>query len=384
MQAINDIREKFRAADRSEDLSLLPSLIEEYAGDERKGVRDLCARAGKKITAVKNEEKRVAGMRLFENKAVTDYITTGFICGIDEAGRGPLAGPVAAGAVILPRDHDILYLNDSKKLSAEKRDELYDEIAKEALSWSVGLVTPERIDEINILQATYEAMRLAISKLDPQPEVTVNDAVRIPGVHLPQVPVIKGDAKCISVAAASIMAKVTRDRIMIEYDRLYPEYGFAGNKGYGSADHIEALRRFGPCPIHRRSFIGHFVDPSSQYKGCNLRALGTEKEDDAARYLSDKGITILEHSFRSKMGEIDLIGMDTDGTLVFIEVKYRGVESAGSAEEAVTSSKQHTISRVSDYYRYTHGIAENAKLRFDVIAIDKDGIRWIRNAFPYR
>ena len=363
---------------------MLPSLIEEYAGDERKGVRDLCARAGKKITAVKNEEKRVAGMRLFENKAVTDYITTGFICGIDEAGRGPLAGPVAAGAVILPRDHDILYLNDSKKLSAEKRDELYDEIAKEALSWSVGLVTPERIDEINILQATYEAMRLAISKLDPQPEVTVNDAVRIPGVHLPQVPVIKGDAKCISVAAASIMAKVTRDRIMIEYDRLYPEYGFGGNKGYGSADHIEALRRFGPCPIHRRSFIGHFVDPSSQYKGCNLRALGTEKEDDAARYLSDKGITILEHSFRSKMGEIDLIGMDTDGTLVFIEVKYRGVESAGSAEEAVTSSKQHTISRVSDYYRYTHGIAENAKLRFDVIAIDKDGIRWIRNAFPYR
>ena len=144
MQSINEIREKFRAADRSEDLSLLPSLIEEYAGDDRKGVRDLCARAGKKITAVKNEEKRVAGMRLFENKAVTDYITTGFICGIDEAGRGPLAGPVAAGAVILPRDHDILYLNDSKKLSAEKRDELYDEIAKEALSWSVGLVTDRK------------------------------------------------------------------------------------------------------------------------------------------------------------------------------------------------------------------------------------------------
>ena len=177
------------------------------------------------------------------------------ICGIDEAGRGPLAGPVAAGAVILPADHDILYLNDSKKLSAKKRDMLFDQIREEAVSWAVGLVEPARIDEINILQATYEAMRIAIGKLTARPDVLVNDAVTIPGVLIPQVPVIKGDAKCISIAAASILAKVTRDRIMEEMDAKYPEYGFAKHKGYGTKEHMDAIREHGPCPIHRRTFI---------------------------------------------------------------------------------------------------------------------------------
>ena len=177
------------------------------------------------------------------------------VAGIDEAGRGPLAGPVAAGACILPADHDILYLNDSKKLSAKKRDMLFDQIKEEALAWSVGLVDPARIDEINILKATYEAMRLAVRELKVKPTVLVNDAVVIPGVNIPQVPVVKGDAKCISIAAASILAKVTRDRIMEEMDEKYPQYGFAKHKGYGTKDHMEAIRKYGPCPIHRRSFI---------------------------------------------------------------------------------------------------------------------------------
>ena len=181
------------------------------------------------------------------------------IAGIDEAGRGPLAGPVAAGAVILPEDHDILYLNDSKKLSAKKRDMLFDQIKEEALAWSVALVEPARIDEINILQATYEAMRLAVSQLKVKPSVLVNDAVTIPGIALPQVPVVKGDAKCISIAAASILAKVTRDRIMEEMDAKYPEYGFAKHKGYGTREHMNAIREHGPCPIHRRSFITRIV-----------------------------------------------------------------------------------------------------------------------------
>ena len=216
------------------------------------------------------EKQRVAEMRDFERKAVGDLLggiglPEGFlICGIDEAGRGPLAGPVAAGACILPPDHDILYLNDSKKLSAKKRDELYEVITNEALAWCVGLSSPERIDEINILQATLEAMRKAIAGLKVLPDALVNDAVTIPEVELPQVPVIKGDAKCLSVAAASILAKVTRDRLMEEYDRQYPEYGFAAHKGYGTRAHIEALKKYGPCPIHRRTFITHFVKGSAQ------------------------------------------------------------------------------------------------------------------------
>ena len=207
------------------------------------------------------ERERIAGMRAFENERIREMLGTEafVVAGIDEAGRGPLAGPVAAGAVILPADHDILYLNDSKKLSAKKRDMLYDQIREEAVAWAVGLVEPARIDEINILKATYEAMRLAISQLKVSPTVLINDAVTIPGVDIPQIPVIKGDAKCISIAAASILAKVTRDRIMEEMDALYPEYGFAGHKGYGTKAHIEAIREHGPCPIHRRSFITRIV-----------------------------------------------------------------------------------------------------------------------------
>lgn len=204
---------------------------------------------------LEKELERLSLMREFERQ----YEDYAFICGIDEAGRGPLAGPVAAGAAILPKDCQILYLNDSKKLSESRREELFLEIKEKAVAWSVGIVGPERIDEINILQATYEAMRQAISKLDPVPQVLLNDAVTIPGVAIPQVPIIKGDAKSVSIAAASILAKVTRDHMMEEYDKDYPEYGFAKHKGYGTPAHIKALREFGPTPIHRRTFITKFV-----------------------------------------------------------------------------------------------------------------------------
>ena len=188
------------------------------------------------------------------------YEASGFICGIDEAGRGPLAGPVVAGAVILPKGCRILYLNDSKKLTEKRREELFDEIKEKAVCWGVGIVSPARIDEINILQATYEAMRDAVSQLDPAPNLLLNDAVTIPQVNIPQVPIIKGDAKSLSIAAASVLAKVTRDRLMKEYDKVMPEYGFSSHKGYGSAAHIEALKKYGPSPIHRKSFIGNFVE----------------------------------------------------------------------------------------------------------------------------
>ena len=203
---------------------------------------------------LEQELSRLEAMSVYER----EYEERGLICGIDEVGRGPLAGPVVAGAVILPKDCQILYLNDSKKLTAKKREELYDVIMKEAVAVGIGYASPARIDEINILQATYEAMREAISKLPIQPDVLLNDAVKIPGVNIYQVPIIKGDAKSVSIAAASIVAKVTRDRLMEEYDAHIPEYGFASNKGYGSAQHIEALKKYGPSPIHRRSFLTHF------------------------------------------------------------------------------------------------------------------------------
>ena len=201
--------------------------------------------------ALERELQRLEEMGRYER----EYAGLGPICGVDEAGRGPLAGPVAAGVVILPADVRILRLNDSKKLSPKVRDELFDEIKEKAIAWNVAVVSPARIDEINILQATYEAMREAIDGLSTAPGVLLNDAVSIPGISIRQVPIIKGDAKSISIAAASILAKVTRDRMMEEYGRVYPEYGFEKHKGYGTAAHMDAIRRLGPCPIHRRTFL---------------------------------------------------------------------------------------------------------------------------------
>ena len=204
---------------------------------------------------LEKELLRLDAMKEFER----EYEGFGLVCGIDEDGRGPLAGPVVAGAAILPADCTILYLNDSKKLSEKRREELFLEIQEKAVAWSTGMASPERIDEINILNATYEAMREAIEGLSVQPQVLLNDAVTIPDIALRQVPIIKGDAKSVSIAAASILAKVTRDHMMAEYAKLYPEYGFEKHKGYGTAAHIAALREFGPCPIHRKSFIKNFV-----------------------------------------------------------------------------------------------------------------------------
>ena len=205
---------------------------------------------------LEKELARLSAMEEYER----EYRDCQLICGVDEAGRGPLAGPVAAGAVILPKDCRILYLNDSKKLSEKRREELFLEIQEKAVAFCVGIVGPERIDEINILQATYEAMRQAIEGLGVKPDLLLNDAVTIPGVDIFQVPIIKGDAKSVSIAAASILAKVTRDHMMMEYDGLFPQYGFGKHKGYGTAAHVAAIKEFGPCPIHRRSFLKKILE----------------------------------------------------------------------------------------------------------------------------
>ncbi|MCQ2495169.1 MAG: ribonuclease HII [Lachnospiraceae bacterium] len=244
---------------------------------------------------LEKERARTELMKEFEYK----YAEYPLICGIDEVGRGPLAGPVMTAAVILPKDKEILYLNDSKKLSEKKREELYDEIFEKALAIGIGCQNWDTIDDINILNATYKAMNEALANMRlPKPvqlsadnklfslgadndltidmekgiilrdnakadtitpDILLVDAVHIPETQIKQVGIIKGDAKSISIAAASIVAKVTRDRLMDEYDKLYPGYGFAKNKGYGTAEHIDALKRLGPTPIHRRSFITKFV-----------------------------------------------------------------------------------------------------------------------------
>ena len=234
----------------------LEAFVEKYASDSRTGVQKLVDTAKKRMDKLQKEMIRTENLKKYEK----EYDTYTYICGIDEVGRGPLAGPVVAGAVILPKDCDILYINDSKKLSAAKREELYDIIMEQAVATGLGTIGPDRIDEINILQATYGAMRQAIAGLCIRPQVLLNDAVKIPQIEIPQVPIIKGDAKSLSIAAASVIAKVTRDRLMKEYDALMPEYGFAKHKGYGSAAHIEAIRTFGPSPIHRRTFIKNFIE----------------------------------------------------------------------------------------------------------------------------
>ena len=249
--SIGEIKTEFKEC----EIASLKELIEKYTDDTRDGVKKEIEKAKKKKKKYDEEVMRTYALQEYERK----YSEYQFVCGIDEVGRGPLAGPVVAGAVILPKDCDILYINDSKKLSEKKREELYDVIMEKAIATGIGYANVERIDEINILQATYEAMRMAISKLNVQPDLLLNDAVTIPGVDITQVPIIKGDAKSQSIAAASIMAKVTRDRMMAEYDKMYPEYGFAKNKGYGTKEHMNALREFGPTPIHRRTFIKNIV-----------------------------------------------------------------------------------------------------------------------------
>lgn len=251
MNSISDIKNELKEC----QFDSYAGFISKYSNDERAGVKALVKKAEKEIQNYQAELERIKKISFFENK-YSDYE---FICGVDEVGRGPLAGPVVAGAVILPKDCDILYINDSKKLSAKKREELYNEITKKAISWSTALCTPEEIDAVNILQATYNAMKMAIHQLNPQPDILLNDAVKIPDVDIKQVPIIRGDSSSISIGAASIVAKVTRDRMMVEYDKIYPGYDFASNKGYGSAKHIQAIKTLGPTPIHRKTFIKNFI-----------------------------------------------------------------------------------------------------------------------------
>ena len=204
------------------------------------------------------ELERLTNLKQIEEEIHNQGIE--YICGIDEAGRGPLAGPVVVAACIMPRDSMIEGVNDSKKVSEKKREALYELITQEAIAWGVGIIDQQEIDRINILNATKEGLTTAIKSLEVKPDRIIVDALTgIDTVGIPYTSIIKGDAKCYSIAAASIIAKVTRDRIMRQWDEIYPQYGFEKHKGYGTKMHIEAIKEYGLCPLHRLSFVKNIV-----------------------------------------------------------------------------------------------------------------------------
>lgn len=253
MKSIADIKSELNNCNCAYD-----SFINKYKTDSRSGVQALVKTAKKRKQAYFDEIERIRIISQYENSLRAEGRKC--IAGIDEVGRGPLAGPVVAACVILPENCGIMGINDSKKLSLKKREELYDIIMKEAVSVGIGIVDNNTIDRINILQATFSAMRDAISKSMVLPDfILVDGNFTIPDIGIPQRCIIKGDAKSISIGAASIVAKVTRDRMMVEYSTEYPQYGFESNVGYGAAKHIEAIKKYGLCPIHRKSFTGNFI-----------------------------------------------------------------------------------------------------------------------------
>lgn len=250
---VYEIKEMIKSSTREEKKRIISLLL----NDERTSVKKIGENLTEKLKKEDKEIERINKMKEMED----DLRAEGYrlIAGIDEAGRGPLAGPVAAAAVILPSDLVIQGINDSKKLTHAKREILYEKIVEKAVGYGVGMVDNHEIDRINILQATYKAVRIALSKMDVDPDCLILDALTIPQCSLYQKSIIKGDQKCLAIAAASIIAKVERDRLMDEMHELFPHYNFLKNKGYGTQEHIDAIKKYGPSPIHRRTFIKKFV-----------------------------------------------------------------------------------------------------------------------------
>lgn len=375
MQSISEIKEILSNCSMEE----LPEQIKQFEEDSRKGVQTALASFRKKYEKHQQELARLDEILTYERglwEAGYDLIA-----GIDEVGRGPLAGPVVAAAVILPKECKIEGVNDSKKLSAKKREELYDIILEKAVSYGIGIVSNERIDEINILQATYEAMREALSQLKPKADYILADAVTIPMVSTPQRGIVKGDAKSMSIGAASIVAKVYRDRLMEAYDEVYPGYGFASNKGYGAAEHIEGIKRQGITPIHRKTFVKNFLPQDGE----TTTDKGQRGEAIAAKQMEKMGYEILERNYHALKGEIDIIAKK-DNYIVFTEVKYRKNEEMGTPAEAVNHWKQQHIIRAAKVYMAENCLMEEGyDFRFDVAEVlNNDGktyFRYTENAF---
>jgi ribonuclease HII len=308
------------------------------------------------------------------------------VAGVDEVGRGPLAGPVVAAAVVLSPDVELPGVNDSKQVVAGRREELVERIRRQALAVEVGAASPREIDRIGIARATFAAMTRALQALDPPPDFVLVDGRRIPFVPWPQEARPRADGSSLSVAAASLVAKVSRDRVMDRLDERYPVFGFGRHKGYATAEHLEALRHHEPSPWHRRSFEWGVPGVLERRPTGTLRALGAEGEEIAARYLEGLGFRVVERNIRSAGVEVDLVAWDGE-ELVFVEVKLRRSLSHGDGESAVTPAKQRRLSRAALGYVSGRGLAAE-RLRFDVVAIQgsprdpgQHRIHHVRNAF---
>lgn len=347
------------------------------SADTRAGAVKLGDKLKRRAEKYNAECERVEHMRSYEESLYREYSYT-HIAGIDEVGRGPLFGPVVAAAVILPKDSRILYINDSKKLSAARREQLDAEIRAEAVSVGIGCVDNNTIDEINILNATKQAMLSAVAALSPAPDCLLIDAVELDSA-IPQHPIISGDANIYSIGAASIVAKVYRDRLLDEYAKIYPEYHLEQNKGYGTAEHIAAIERFGATPLHRKSFIaGLNYTPAD---------LGARCESFACKYLTERGYVLRERNYRAVGGEIDLI-MQEEEQIVFLEIKGRTEGSLVDATYSVGSAKRARIIAAAKVYMEEHA---NYSARFDVLTLSYDENRQVirslkhyKNAFSAR
>lgn len=361
------------------ELCNIEEVIKNYENDTRKGVITAIEKARKRIVKAEEEEKRLDEITKYE----CEFTNKGYklIAGMDEVGRGPLAGPVVVASVILPVGCRIHYVDDSKKLNEKKRIELAKIIKNTAIAYSISVIDNEKIDEINILRATYKAMTESIENLDVRPDMILVDAVDYKLTNIPQKGIIKGDSKSISIAAASIIAKVYRDDLMKEYSKKYPEYGFESNKGYGSATHVTAIQNHGLTPIHRKSFVGKILDDGYM----NNTVKGAIGENIAVKEIIKRGYEVLDRNYRYGNGEIDIVGKK-DGYICFIEVKYRTNTKYGEPCEAVTTTKQTRIIEASQGY-----IMENINdigsmgYRYDMAEIlikeGKKYFRYTENAF---
>ena len=369
---------------RRDDIDV--ALLDILDADPRVGVRSLAVKARRRRKSMAAESARLEKMRILERQLHARGLC--HIAGVDEAGRGPLAGPVVAAAVIFPREILIPGLNDSKVLSPRKRASLYVRIKETAVAHGIGEASAQEIDRLNILQATYLAMRRAIKRLGVTPDRILVDGPGVPGSPFPETAVIDGDAASLSIAAASVLAKVTRDRKMSAFHTQFPEYGFADHKGYGSAKHRRALRVYGPCRIHRRSFKGVSSAEHDRHRPVEnfqtrLSRAGRRGENVAAAMLSRTGYRILRRNYRAAGGEIDLIA-SKGRILAFVEVKTAAVQGIVPPETRVTLEKQRQIIRVARAFLQRHASPDLAP-RFDVVTVQFTGnspqSRHLRAAF---
>ena len=292
------------------------------------------------------------------------------VAGVDEAGRGPLAGPVVAGAVILPSGVDIVGVRDSKTLTAAQRDRAYDRIAEVAIAVGIGAAQVDEIDSLNILRASHVAMRRAVAALPVAPDVALIDGLPVPGFPIPHIAVVKGDARSVSIAAASIIAKVSRDRMMVDLDAQYPAYGFADHKGYPTPTHLALLAEHGPCPEHRRSFapVQRAGDQGTLSLGMPAQhETGHSGETAVETHLRRLGWEVLTTSYRCRGGELDVVARDGD-TIAFVEVKTRTGAGYGGPAEAVDARKRARLLVAAEAYLAETGLAD-APCRFDVAEV---------------